>query len=57
MTGAGGGVATDALREREGERTLLIATRGFRDVLVIETPGGGRSGTPPPDPSSRRRER
>jgi hypothetical protein len=28
-------VATNALLERKGERTLLIATRGFRDALRI----------------------
>ena len=28
-------VATNALLERKGERTLLVTTRGFRDVLRI----------------------
>src|SRR5262249_3284212 len=28
-------VATNALLERRGERTLLVATRGFRDALEI----------------------
>src|SRR5258707_1132010 len=28
-------VATNALLERKGERTLLIATKGFRDALKI----------------------
>src|SRR5713226_8634438 len=28
-------VATNALLERKGERTLLLATRGFRDALKI----------------------
>src|ERR1700730_5281017 len=30
-------VATNALLERKGERTLLIITRGFRDALRIAT--------------------
>src|ERR1700743_3096112 len=28
-------VATNALLEREGERTLLVTTKGFRDALEI----------------------
>ena len=28
-------VATNALLERRGERTLLVTTRGFRDALEI----------------------
>ena len=28
-------VATNALLERKGERTLLVTTRGFRDALEI----------------------
>ncbi len=28
-------VATNALLERKGERTLLVITRGFRDALRI----------------------
>lgn len=28
-------VATNALLERKGERTLLLTTRGFRDLLKI----------------------
>ncbi|HEX2148400.1 MAG TPA: hydantoinase/oxoprolinase N-terminal domain-containing protein, partial [Pseudorhizobium sp.] len=28
-------VATNALLERKGERTLLVTTRGFRDALAI----------------------
>jgi 5-oxoprolinase (ATP-hydrolysing) len=28
-------VATNALLERKGERTLLVTTRGFRDALRI----------------------
>ena len=34
-------VATNALLERKGERTLLVTTRGFRDALVK----AGASGT------------
>lgn len=30
-------VATNALLEREGERTALLVTRGFRDLLHIGT--------------------
>ena len=30
-------VATNALLERKGERTLLVITRGFRDALRIAT--------------------
>ena len=30
-------VATNALLERRGERTLLVTTRGFRDALRIAT--------------------
>src|SRR3982074_3858070 len=30
-------VATNALLERKGERTLLVITRGFRDALRIVT--------------------
>ena len=31
----GSTVATNALLERKGERTLLVATKGFRDALEI----------------------
>lgn len=30
-------VATNALLEREGERTVLLVTRGFKDLLHIGT--------------------
>ena len=30
-------VATNALLERKGERTVLVVTRGFRDALRIAT--------------------
>ena len=30
-------VATNALLERQGERTALLVTRGFRDLLHIGT--------------------
>src|ERR1700692_3212168 len=35
-------VATNALLERKGERTLLVITRGFRDALRIATQGRPR---------------
>ena len=30
-------VATNALLERKGERTALVITKGFKDLLVIGT--------------------
>ena len=39
-------VATNALLERKGERTLLVTTRGFRDALRDRLPGAARTSSP-----------
>ncbi len=36
-------VATNALLERKGDRTLLVTTRGFRDALRIGLPGAAEA--------------
>lgn len=40
-------VATNALLERKGERTALVVTTGFRDLLHIGNQVGGRQATRP----------
>ena len=43
----GSTVATNALLERRGPRTVLVTTEGFRDLLVIR-----RQGAPQPSTTS-----
>ena len=44
-------VATNALLERQGERTALVITKGFRDALRIAYQTTRRVGRPAPSAS------
>jgi len=47
-------VATNALLERKGAKTLLVTTRGFADALLIGDQARPRLSRPRPSTSRRR---